>query len=71
MKFETPEIKLNMDVRKDQAKASKNIKLIRDEKGNLIGAEANERIGTTGDTKNINLVRDEKGNLIGAELKGA
>jgi hypothetical protein len=69
MKFETPEIKLNMDVRKDQTASSKSIKILRDQKGNLIGAEAKERIAKTGETKNINLIRDDKGNILSAEMK--
>jgi hypothetical protein len=42
IQFEMPELKLNMDVTKDQSKSTKNIKLIRDDNGNLIGAESNE-----------------------------
>lgn len=42
IQFEMPEIRLGVDVKKDQTKSLKNIKLIRDEKGNLIGAESNE-----------------------------
>jgi HK97 family phage portal protein len=43
MKFETPEMRINMDVKKDNSKASKSIKVLRDEKGNLIGAETVEK----------------------------
>ena len=53
MKFETPEIKLNMDVRKDQSASSKVIKILRDQKGNLIGAESKEVINKTGETKTL------------------
>jgi hypothetical protein len=42
IQFEMPELKLGVDVKKDSSKSVKNIKLIRDEKGNLIGAESNE-----------------------------
>ena len=42
IQFEMPELKLDVDIKKDQVKSFKNIKLIRDEKGNLIGAESNE-----------------------------
>lgn len=43
MKFETPEMKLNIDVKKDTAKLSRQVKILRDEKGNLIGAETLEK----------------------------
>jgi hypothetical protein len=42
IQFEMPEIRLGVDVKKDQIKSTKNIKLIRDDNGNLIGAESNE-----------------------------
>jgi HK97 family phage portal protein len=42
IQFEMPELRLGVDVKKDQSKSVKNIKLIRDDKGNLIGAESNE-----------------------------
>lgn len=43
MKFETPEIRLNMDVKKDSSKTSRQVKILRDEKGNLVGAETVEK----------------------------
>jgi hypothetical protein len=42
IQFEMPEIRLGVDVTKGQSKSLKNIKLVRDEKGNLIGAESSE-----------------------------
>jgi hypothetical protein len=42
IQFEMPELRLGVDVKKDQSKSVKNIKLIRDDKGNLIGAQSNE-----------------------------
>jgi HK97 family phage portal protein len=68
IQFEMPEIRLGVDVTKDQSKSSKNIKLIRDQKGNLIGAESNSE---TNAARTIKLLRDDKGNLIGAESKEA
>jgi HK97 family phage portal protein len=42
MTFETPEVRVNMDISKPNVKSSKSIKLLRDEKGNLLGAESVE-----------------------------
>lgn len=66
MKFETPEIRLNMDMKKDQSKSSKSIKVMRDEKGNFIGAEATE-LNNVRAKNSIKLMRDDKGNVVGAE----
>jgi hypothetical protein len=66
MKFETPEIRLNMDMKKDQSKSSKSIKVMRDEKGNFIGAETTE-LNNVRAKNSIKLMRDDKGNVIGAE----
>jgi hypothetical protein len=42
MTFQTPEVRVNMDISKPNVKSSKSIKLLRDEKGNLLGAESVE-----------------------------
>jgi HK97 family phage portal protein len=42
IRLETPELRMNMDITKADTKSARTIKLVRDEKGNLIGAESNE-----------------------------
>jgi HK97 family phage portal protein len=43
MKFETPEVRVNLDVKPQKSIGTKNIKLIRDENGNLLGAESEDK----------------------------
>jgi HK97 family phage portal protein len=42
IRLETPELRMNMDITKADTKSARTIKLVRDEKGNLIGAESSE-----------------------------
>jgi HK97 family phage portal protein len=42
IRMETPELRMNMDITKADTKSARTIKLVRDEKGNLIGAESSE-----------------------------
>jgi hypothetical protein len=43
IRMETPELRMNMDITKADTKSARTIKLVRDDKGNLIGAESSEK----------------------------
>jgi HK97 family phage portal protein len=68
IKVNTPEVKVDLQFPEEKKSVKKNIKLIRDDKGNVISAESTEQSDDKyAVKKKINLTRDKSGNIISAQ----